>query len=202
MKTLLAASSILLATVSTAALAGSVGDTVVEAPVTYTAPAPAPSLDWTGFYGGVQLGYGDVNTDNIVGGDGDGAIGGIHGAYLYDYGDYVIGGEVDINAADIEFGPGGTGDIDSLTRLKLKAGYDFGNTLVYGILGAAYADTSIGGGDFSDTGFVVGAGVDYMFTPQWVVGGEVLYHDFGDDFDGTGVEVDATTVQMKVSYKF
>ncbi len=34
------------------------------------------SGSWTGFYGGAQIGYADIDT-NISGVDGDGAIGGI-----------------------------------------------------------------------------------------------------------------------------
>ncbi len=197
MKKLLATSAILLTAGSTAALAGTLEEPTVEAPVVYDAPA-TPTLDWTGFYSGAQLGYGDVNASGGL--DGDGAIGGLHAGYLWDMGNYVVGGELDYDAADIDLGT--TGDLDSVARAKLKVGYDAGQTLYYGILGAAYADADVGGTGLSDTGYVVGAGVDYQVAPQWVVGGEVLYHDFGDDFDNSGVSVDATTVQMRVSYKF
>lgn len=181
------------------AMAGNVDPAPIEpAPV----PAAAPlefGNDWTGFYLGGQIGYGDVDssTDTL---DGNGTIGGVHAAYLYDFGTYVLGGELDYDVSDIDLGT--TGELDSVTRAKFKAGYDAGNTLIYGVLGAAYADATVAGAGLSDSGYVVGAGVNYQLTDNWVLGGEALYHDFGDDFDGSGVELDATTVQARLSYKF
>ena len=83
----------------------------------------------------------------------------------------------------------------------MRAGYDAGNTLIYGVAGAAYAEAEAFGEDLSDTGYVLGAGVDYKVTPNVVVGGEVLYHKF-DDFDDTGIDADVTTVQARVAYQF
>jgi outer membrane immunogenic protein len=36
---------------------------------------------------------------------------------------------------------------------------------------------------------------------RWTVGGEVLQHEF-DDFDGSGIDVEATTVKAKVALQF
>jgi hypothetical protein len=38
-------------------------------------------------------------------------------------------------------------------------------------------------------------------TDQFSLGGEVLYHEF-DNFSGTGADVDATTVQVRGTFRF
>lgn len=170
---------------------------VAEEPM--IAPAPvmaAPSYDWTGGYAGAQLGYGDVG--DVL--DGDGWLGGVHAGYMWDFGSYVLGGEVDWDGADIDLN-GGAGSLDSVARLKLRAGWDAGRTLLYATAGAAHASAEVGGTDFSDTGWFAGLGAAYQVTDQWVVGGEILEHRF-DDFDDTGIDVDATTATLRASFRF
>lgn len=158
------------------------------------------STDWTGAYVGAQLGYGDFSAEGTATEEGDGAVGGVHAGYQYDFGSYVLGGELNLNTADID-ADSGAATFDNLHELKFKAGYDAGKTLIYGTAGAAYADATVAGTEFSDTGYLVGAGVDYMLSDNVVLGGEVTYHQF-DDFDDSGIDLDATTVNAKVSYKF
>ncbi|SPJ25901.1 outer membrane protein [Palleronia abyssalis] len=215
---------------------------VTPAPVEPMVMTPAPvvmSNDWTGGYAGLSLGYGGVNVDGDVFADlddddddddeddlinfdidGDGVIGGAFAGYQYDFGNFVLGGELDLNAANLDFDDddffgddlnvdfdddGDTDDggasFDQIHRLKLRAGYDAGNTLIYGVVGAAYAEAEIFDEDYSDTGYVLGAGVDYKVAPNVTVGGEVLYHEW-NDFDDTGADFDATTVQARVAYQF
>ncbi|MBF9032350.1 outer membrane beta-barrel protein [Rhodobacterales bacterium HKCCE3408] len=183
------------------AMAGGMNAPAPEMPVT-VAPAPvSPSYDWTGFYVGGQLGFGDVNTDGAANVDGDGVLGGVHAGYNWDFGNVVLGAEVDYDTSDIEL-DGGAGTIDDVARARLRAGYDFGNgVLAYGALGGAYAGATIGGVEQEDTGWLAGAGVAYDMGNNWVVGGDVTYHQF-DDFDGTGVDVDVTTATARVSYRF
>jgi outer membrane immunogenic protein len=179
------------------ALAGGLADPVVE-PVVVTPPViVAPDMDWTGFYVGAQLGYADVSADDI---DADGALGGLHAGYRRDVGRTVFGAELDVNASDVS-SDDDVGELDSLTRLKFMAGADLGRTLIYGTLGAAHADTTIAGEGFSDIGWVAGVGVDYAVNDSWSIGGEALYHRF-DDFDDTGIDVRATTLQLRASMRF
>ncbi len=166
------------------------------------APVAAPAYtggEWGGFYAGAQLGYADLDS-NGAGIDGNGAIGGIHGGYRWDFGRTVIGAEVDYDTADVSLG-NGIGDLNNVARLKFMAGADLGRALVYGTAGVARAEATVAGTDFSDNGYFGGIGVDYALTDTWTVGGELLLHKF-KDFDNTNIDLDVTTIKAKVAYRF
>lgn len=191
-----------LATVALAgpALAGGPVEVATEPTVAPVAAPVAPaSLDWTGFYAGAQYGYGDVDS-NGAGLDGNGWLGGVHAGYRWDFGQYVAGAEVDYDSASIDLG-GGLGSLDDVTRLKVMGGTELGNSLLYATAGAAWAGATVGGADLSDNGWFVGAGMDVAVSERWTVGGELLQHKF-DNFDGSGVDLDATTVKAKVALRF
>lgn len=187
----------IIAAVAATAVAGPVfAGSYEPAPVepVIATPAPAPvytGSDWTGGYVGGSLGYGDLKAD---GDSGDGTVYGLQGGYDYDFGSFVLGGELDYQASDVSIS--GV-DVDSMTRLKLKAGYDAGPALIYGVVGAARADTDLG----DDTGWVYGAGVDYKVSEKVSVGGEYLYHQI-DDFNGTGTDLEGGTLSARVNYRF
>lgn len=175
-------------------------------PVTAPAPIPvaptpvpvAPISDWTGFYAGGQLGYGQLDSDALTE-DPDGLLYGAHAGYLYDFGSWVIGGELDIDGTEIE---DETADValDTVARAKLRVGYDAGNWLPYVTGGIAQATTS-GSLDADDTGSFGGVGLEYRVSDSMRVGGEILQHQF-DDFDDTGIDIDATTATARVSFQF
>lgn len=188
------------ATALAAAPAFAAGPTpVMDEPVLAPAPVPvaAPSYDWTGGYAGAQLGYGDLGNDV----NGSGALYGVHAGYNWDFGSWVLGGELDYDASEIDIDGGVDDTLDSVARVKLRAGYDLGRTLLYATAGPAWANASVGGTDLSDNGWFAGAGIGFQMTDRWVVGGEVLGHQF-DDFDGTGLDVEATTATLRASFKF
>lgn len=194
----------LLATVAIASPALAGGPVAVEPEPTVTPiaqPIIASGMDWTGAYAGVQLGYADVDSNGSFY-DGDGMIGGIHAGYRWDMGSIVAGAEVDWDTADIDLGSDPVlGSVDDVARLKLMVGTEIGRSLVYGTVGAAHASATVDGEDYSDNGWLFGAGFDYAVNDRWTVGGEVLKHKF-DDFDATGVDIDATTVKAKVALRF
>ncbi len=174
-------------------------------PVVMAPMAPvSTSGDWGGFYGGAQLGYGigDIDPDTVendIENDFDGAIGGLFAGYNWDLGDYVIGVEGDYNLADLAV-DGSSDTIDQLGRIKLRAGLDLGQTLVYAVGGAAYANLD-STPDLSDWGYAVGAGADYQFANGLIGGVEYLYHGF-DDFDNSGSDISAHTIMARVSMRF
>lgn len=181
------------------ALAG--GPAVVEPEPVVATPAPvvAPSSDWTGFYAGGQLGYADVDS-NGDGLDGNGFIGGVHGGYRWDFGQFVLGTELDYDTTDVSLGRD-AGSLDDVLRLKLSGGVDLGNSLIYATTGTAYANATAGRDSLSDDGWFYGAGMTYAIDDQWTIGGELLQHNF-DDFDGTGVDLDALTATARVGFRF
>jgi opacity protein-like surface antigen len=185
-------------TLSAPAFAGGLTEPVAEPVIVPVAIAVPVSADWTGFYAGAQLGYGDANTD-VAGVEGNGAFGGIHGGYRYDFGQFVAGAELAYNGSDIDLGT--TGKLDDLTQLKFTAGYDLGKTLVYGTVGASYANATVGGVEYNDTGYVFGVGMDYAINDKWTVGGELARNSF-DNFDGTGLDAGGNTAQIRVGYRF
>lgn len=193
----------LIATVAISAPAFAGGPVAVaDEPVIVPAAEPyvAPGLDWTGAYVGAQLGYGDVDSSTAAL-DGYGALGGVHAGYRWDMGSWVAGGELSWDKASIDLGDVAGDEIDSVAALKLMAGREIGNSLVYGTLGAAHANANVGGVDLSDNGVVYGVGFDYALNNNWTVGGEVLEHKF-DNFEASGVDFDATTIKAKVGLRF
>lgn len=185
-----------LVALSAPAFAGNVNPVVAEPVITAPAVYAAPTVNWTGFYGGVQLGYGQLDVSGGANDDRDGLLGGVHAGYDYDFGTGVVGVVGDYNFADTEV------DGASLARLRVRAGAKVGSAgLVYGTGGLAFANAEIGGVDYSDTGYVVGVGYEQMVTENISVGGEVLYQRV-DDFDNTGLDVSGTSIQAKVSYRF
>lgn len=165
----------------------------------YEAPM-STSVDWSGFYVGAQLGYGDIDS-NGAGLDGNGTLGGVHAGYRWDFGQYVAGAELDYDSTSIDLGAVAGDALDDVMRLKLMGGAEFGNSLLYATTGIARASATVGGAELSDNGYFLGAGLDYAVSERWSVGGELLQHQF-KDFDGSGVDLDATTITAKVAMRF
>lgn len=171
--------------------------TVQPAPVS---PAPvAPASNWSGFYAGGQLGYGELTADPELPDDMNGAIYGLHAGYMHDFGSIVAGAELDYDQTQLESDATGLA-LDSVARAKLRIGYDAGNLLPYLTAGVAQATTS-GALDAEDQGNFAGIGAEYKVTDRIRVGGEILRHQF-EDFDNSGIDVDATTGTARISFQF
>ncbi|MEN9411046.1 MAG: hypothetical protein RL216_3020 [Pseudomonadota bacterium] len=180
------------------ALAG--GPVVAAEEPLIAAPAPvavAPNGEWTGFYAGGQLGFGDVGSTGAQ--SGNGMTAGLLGGYRMDFGQFVAGAEANYDWANIDLGAGES--LDHIARLKLIGGYDMGNTLLYGTVAAVRADATLGGTSSSDNGWGAGIGVDYALTNSMTLGAEVMEHRF-DNFSGTGTDLDATTLNARLGFRF
>ena len=109
------------------AFAGSADAPAPDPIIATPAPVAPASPDWTGFYGGAQLGWGTADT-NVAGSD-DGFIGGLTGGYDYDLQNgFVVGAGLDYDFADIDAAPGIT--VEQVFRAKLRGCYKIGNGLL------------------------------------------------------------------------
>ncbi|MCY1125609.1 outer membrane beta-barrel protein [Frigidibacter sp. RF13] len=185
------------ATLAVPASAGGLSAPQSEAPVVAPAPIIAPSADWTGGWVGAKLGYGDAS---YGANDGTGATYGIAGGYDWDFGQWIAGVGLDWDKTNIDLGNAGD-NLDSIARLKFRAGADLGRTFLYGTAGAARAKADIGGASVSDNGWFGGVGLDYALTNQWTLGGEILTNRF-NDFGNTGTDLDATTASVNLGFRF
>ncbi|EPX79646.1 outer membrane protein [Salipiger mucosus] len=193
---------ILVPFLATPAFAGSLDTAQPEpAPAAPVAPVAAtPTYDWSGPSVGVQLGYGNLDADDPIDSEDDGALYGARAFYDYDFGNWVAGGGVQYDGADIEMGDGAT--LNGIGKIGGRAGYDLGRTMVYGTGGYAHAFTDDDDIDPGDSGgYYVGIGAEHFVTENVTVSGEVAYNKF-DDFDDTDLEVDATTTTVGLNYRF
>ena len=185
------------------AVAGNPTEPIISAAPTPIAPIPVQmTQDWSGFYAGGSLGYATVDDEAATfGPDFDGATYGVHAGYDYDFGTFIVGGELELSGFDVADSATAT-EVDSVTRLKVRAGYDAGLFMPYLAAGVAQLNSSGAPlGDVDDTGSFYGFGLDYRMTDTIRVGGEVLEHDF-DDYAGSGINADALTASVRVSYDF
>ena len=206
---------ILLASVALFGFAGAAA--AADLPMRAAPPAPiiaaAPIFTWTGFYVGVNAGYGWSNDDfdaiDLADDEDDGGfIGGAQVGYNYQIGSFVVGLEGDIQYADFgrdgAFDVDGDGDEDGVFEssdwfgtVRARAGVAFGQALIYGTGGFAFADDA--------TGWTAGGGVEYAFTNNLSLKVEGLYvsldADNNNDFDFDN-DVDFGVVRAGLNFRF
>lgn len=150
---------------------------------------------WTGFYLGAHVGPTDGEVTFGGSTESDSATGyGLQAGYNHSLSNnWVIGGELSYSTAEYSIGGGAPFDSDA-TRLKFKAGYDLGTTLVYGILGYVNIDDGID----SEDGTTFGIGINYKATDTIILGAEILR----DSADFFGSDLDVTSLLFSVAYQF
>ena len=226
--------SILLASVAAAALiSGSAF--AADLPSRSSAPAfaaPAPiAYNWTGFYLGVNAGYGwnssgwrnagapvftNFNTN------GDGFVGGGHVGYNWQMNQFVFGLEGNADYSSVRGSNTCAGGAGSICRTKqswvgdidARLGFAADRALIYATGGVAFTNYSFTSptipaswGAGSRTGWTIGGGIDYAITNNWIAGISYKYYDFGSATSTAA----ATTVRFRetesviaarLSYKF
>lgn len=138
-----------------------------------------------------------------------GAFGGGQIGYNFQKGNLVFGAEADLQISDIKDSGSGIAIGDPLDTYSLKAninwfgmvrgrlGYAFDRTLIYATGGFAYGEVErdnsyffafpFGGGPMTgkssktttETGYVIGGGLEDALSPKWSVKGEYQYVDLG-----------------------
>jgi outer membrane immunogenic protein len=169
-------------------------------------------------------------------------IGGAHLGYDHQMGDLVVGALLDFNITNIEDKQIGRSvtpatytiqrELDFLATLRARVGYlATDSVMLYATGGLAYGEvdfrysqpgsgavTTTSGGQDSDFGYTVGAGVETKLTENISLGVEYLYTNLGgNDFRanlvggpfgagttgaGSDGDFDFHTVQAKLSYRF
>jgi outer membrane immunogenic protein len=201
--------------------------TYTKAPV-YTVPQVV--YNWTGFYVGGHIGGEFAGSNSLQGSDAR-FVGGVQGGFDYQFANnWVLGAEAQYswltgNSNNGVLFPGGTlvtANPNQLGSVTGRLGYAFGPTLLYAKGGYAWrgADdigVSVGGAPVAFTtdanhrnGWTVGAGLEYMFAPNWSVKGEYQYYNFGNTTFTTGpaeilgsrLRDDEHTVKLGVNYRF
>jgi len=168
----------------------------VKAPVAYVPPV----FSWTGFYLGINGGYGFGQSDWSDPNDGSTGsfntsgflIGGTLGAN-YQIGSFVIGleGDGDWNDANGTTFNGSCAVVGCTTRsdwlatVRGRAGFAWDRVLFYGTGGAAFGDVQGAAGALpfasgTQTGWTAGAGIEWAFAPNWTGKVEYLYVDLGN----------------------
>lgn len=159
-----------------------------------TPPAPAftraPAFTWTGFYVGVNAGYGFGNMTGRGSGifsDPRGFIGGGQIGYNHQINQFVLGVETDLQYSGMsEKNAASKAAIPYFGTVRARAGVAFDRFLPYVTAGYAYGGsrvTDIGAGRKSTAlhhGWVVGGGVEYAFTNNLTAKIEGLYVDLGE----------------------
>jgi len=200
-------SSVALLGLATGAMAADLPSRRAPAPVI----AAVPVFTWTGFYVGVNAGYG-WNTDDsvVIGGvrydidDDGGFVGGAQVGYNYQVGSFVVGLEGDIQYADfggdrvvladntiVDFDNG-----DWFGTVRARAGVAFDRALIYVTGGFAFADDA--------TGWTVGGGLEYAFTDNLSAKVEGLYVNLDRDYNFPGLDNDAEfgVVRAGLNFRF
>ncbi len=201
----------LLGTVALVALAVATPAVSADLGARYPVKAPpmvSPVFDWTGFYIGINGGYGwgrsrwellpggvSEGSHNVDGGTVGGQVG-----YNWQIGGWVLGLEAQGNWADftgsnqsaIFLGTTNRTDVDAFGLFTGKVGYAWNNFMLYAKGGAAVQSvdyryfntvTGVTGGtaDEARWGATVGVGFEYAFAPNWSAGLEYNHLFMGKD---------------------
>jgi outer membrane immunogenic protein len=193
------------------------------------APQPAfqsqasPSFTWTGFYLGANAGaiWGDFTKGGKFIDTKTGFTGGITAGYNQQFGQFVAGIEGDYNYS----GMGGRGlgvpglipvkgDLTSFGTVRGRLGVAFDRALIYGTGGFAMGSTTLQSGfaksSSTNSGYVIGAGLEYAFTQNISAKAEYLYMPLGGRNlvgvpgfnNGAKTGVDANVLRAGLNYKF
>jgi outer membrane immunogenic protein len=186
--------------------------------------AVVAAYNWSGFYIGAMGGYGWGGSDN----DASGGFGGGTVGYNWQFpgSQFVFGVEVDAAGASIKDSLtediGGLlvtqeSKINSFGSVTGRAGFAMDAALLYAKGGYAWANhkasisalgTTLSSDSQTHSGFTIGGGLEYLFTPSWSAKAEYMYTSLGGEtynLLGGPVEspnIDFHTIKVGVNYHF
>ena len=180
-----------------------------------------PAL-WTGAYIGLNAGFGTSNFNVPAGNTSfntSGALGGVHGGYNWQTGAFVLGVEADYDAASLGKTTTSNGvtakmNVSALASVRARAGVAFNRALLFATLGYGWTPASMtfvnpAAGSISNTnsGVVFGGGLEYKFTRNFSLRGEVLHYNSTGNWNvgaGTSAKLNtpANAFRAGASYHF
>jgi outer membrane immunogenic protein len=179
------------------AAAANAADLPPQAPPAYRAPAAfTPSFTWTGFYAGLNVGYGFGKISSTDGSSSEKLSGALAGGQIggqIQSGSFVFGVEGDFQGSwqskSYVFGALTVKDeIPWFGTVRGRVGYAFDRSLVYVTAGGAYTNFKISAtlagvtltSNASHAAWTAGAGWEQMFAERWSAKIEYLYLDTGN----------------------
>lgn len=197
-----------------------------QAPAIY-APVPSPAYNWSGFYVGLNAGYGFATATETAPGlsssiDLSGFVGGAQVGANYQFGAAVFGVEADFDGTTQSYttsalGATGTAKIPYFTTIRGRIGAAFDRILVYATAGGGWGEESasitvpgVGSASSQSSRFIwaAGAGLEYGITQNLSARIEYLFLDTGSftvasfpGFNVTGTVYD-DIVRAGVNYRF
>jgi outer membrane immunogenic protein len=152
-----------------------------------------PYIGWTGFYLGGHIGGAfDVTDDEELFGDEAIFVGGGHVGYNWQLSDrFLVGLEGDLDYLDDD-------DTEYLGTIRARLGLTRGPMLAYVTGGAAFIEFD--DIDDTDTGYVVGGGLEYKLRDNWSVGAEGLYYGFDNPNPADDEDLEFWTARARLTY--
>jgi outer membrane immunogenic protein len=223
---LTACAGLLAAAVASPSLAADMPRAVYKAA---SAPIYVAPFSWTGFYVGINGGYGWGSSNWTITGTGlstgsfgvnGGLVGGTIG-YNLQTGSWVLGLEGDFDGSWIKgtettfCGVPGCATRNSwLATVRGRVGYAWDRWLPYFTGGLAFGDIKMDPGfgttqSKTNTGWTVGGGVEYAFMGAWSAKAEYLYVDLGSAtcsvptcFPNVDVKFKTNIIRLGLNYRF
>ena len=192
-------------------------------PMPYVAP---PIFTWTGFYVGVNGGGGwaSMNHNDGVFNGPSGGLGGVTAGYNYQMNQFVVGLEGDFDWGDISsrraldpFGSFGKIDMGEFATARARFGVAMDRALLYVTGGYAGGEVhsrlldattaSFASNDSWNSGYAVGAGIEYAFTQNISGKAEYLFSQLGGTTLATPTYagrtgLDISLVRAGINYRF
>jgi outer membrane immunogenic protein len=186
-------------------LAAASGAQAADLPIKAAPMYAPPPVNWSGWYIGANAGGIWEQAQNTpasqtylqsVTTSGSGFIGGGQIGFNWQNGNAVYGIEADISGttakgfADIPYGVTATNKIEWLSTVRGRMGLAVGNAMAYATAGVAFGGVNntynIHGNSFDSSsqrhtrvGWVVGGGIEHMWSRNWTWGLEGLFVDLG-----------------------
>jgi len=194
-----------------AALAVTFGTAAAADLTSYASPGPARAYFWQGPYVGANFGYQWGSVTNAPQ-DPSGVVGGLQAGYNWQSGQFVFGGETDLQLSDADNRFAGWKFSNPwFGTMRARAGIAMNNVMFYGTVGLAYGtlrlENALTGTSEGNTtiGWAAGAGMEVGLMGNWTARAEYLYVDLGDHtFASTGTThgIESGVLRFGVNYHF